>query len=377
MGKALVLAALEKAKLYVPASDEDSSPPPIPPKFRLIPFGKIPLHGHGRDYLVEGLIPRAGLTVVWGPAACGKSFWAMDVGMHVALGWTYRGRTVEPGAVVYCALEGASGFGRRQRAFKKERPAPNIGEIPFHLMAEPLDLIRDHDDLVESIRAQGVHPSLVVIDTLNRSLAGSENDDRDMTAYVRATDAIREAFGCAVMVIHHCGHGGHHPRGHSALTGAADAQVSVKKMKSGNFEVAVEKMKDGSEGERIFNRLKSVDIGRDSDGQPMTSCVVEPADEETGATGGGRSERDEQALGVLREMLDSQGKDAPESLGLAPGTTVIKTRDWRKRLDAEVLHVKNKSDAFKRLVEKLKDREEIEEKGEYVWTPASSSSRRT
>jgi hypothetical protein len=39
-----------------------------------------------------------------------------------------------------------------------------------------------------------------VLDTLNRSLAGSESDDEDMAAYVKAADAIREAFGCAVVI---------------------------------------------------------------------------------------------------------------------------------------------------------------------------------
>src|SRR3954447_22594606 len=45
-------------------------------------------------YLVEDLIPREGLTVVWGPPKSGKSFWVYDLMMHVALGWEYRGRYV-------------------------------------------------------------------------------------------------------------------------------------------------------------------------------------------------------------------------------------------------------------------------------------------
>lgn len=84
-----------------------------------------------------------------------------------------------------------------------------------------------------------------MLDTLNRSLNGSESSDEDMSAYVRATDAIRETFDCSVLVIHHCGINDSRPRGHTSLTGAADAQLSVKRDFTGNILVTAEFMKDG------------------------------------------------------------------------------------------------------------------------------------
>ena len=63
---------------------------------RLVPFNELTL-GAGRRYHVKGLIPRTGMTVVWGPPKCGKSFWLFDCLMHVALAWEYRGRRVHPG----------------------------------------------------------------------------------------------------------------------------------------------------------------------------------------------------------------------------------------------------------------------------------------
>src|SRR5271166_5616947 len=68
-------------------------------RIHLVPFEQIVL-GRQRRYLVKGLIPRVGLTVVWGPPKCGKSFWTFDLAMHVALGWEYRGRRVQQGPVV-------------------------------------------------------------------------------------------------------------------------------------------------------------------------------------------------------------------------------------------------------------------------------------
>jgi AAA domain len=57
----------------------------------LIRFNDIKL-GKERRYLVKNLLPRVGLSVVWGPPKCGKSFWTFDVVMHVAIVREYRNR---------------------------------------------------------------------------------------------------------------------------------------------------------------------------------------------------------------------------------------------------------------------------------------------
>ena len=84
----------------------------------LVPFYEIEVGTIGA-YLVKGLIPREGLIVIWGPPKCGKSFWTFDLAMHVALGWTYRGRRIVRGPVVYVACEGAHGFKARIAAFRQ------------------------------------------------------------------------------------------------------------------------------------------------------------------------------------------------------------------------------------------------------------------
>ena len=80
------------------------------PPIKLIPFDQITVGTQRRD-LVRGLIPRVGLTLIWGPPKSGKSLWVLDLAMHIALGWNYRGRRVHQGPVVYCAFEGQGGFG--------------------------------------------------------------------------------------------------------------------------------------------------------------------------------------------------------------------------------------------------------------------------
>jgi len=248
-------------------------------RFPLIPFNQL-IIGTSSSYLVKGLIPRVGIAVVWGPPKCGKSFWTFDLAMHSALGRDYRGRRVVSGTVVYCAFEGAEGFKARATAFRQQHNIDADAAIPFYLVPLRLDLVRDHRGLIASIREQigDTNPVSVTLDTLNRSLAGSESSDEDMTAYLNAADAIREAFGCAVIIVHHCGVDGTRPRGHTSVTGTADVQLAVKRDASSNILVTVECMKDGPEGDVIASRLEKVELDMDDDGDPLTSCVVVPVE---------------------------------------------------------------------------------------------------
>jgi hypothetical protein len=264
------------------APPEGEAKAKVKPRFTLIPFNQIHARKTSR-YLIKGLISDTGLVVVWGPPKCGKSFWVFDVVMHIALGWEYRGRRVNQGSVVYLALEGQVGFDDRVEAFRQQRFGDKIGDVPnFYLVKDRTDLIKDKDALIACIKTQCVtgKPAVVVIDTANRSLVGSESNDEDMSAYIRAADTIQEAFGCVVIIIHHCGVDGTRPRGHTSLTGAADVQIAVKSLKKDatkHIIATVELAKDMPEGAVIGSQLEAVAIGVDQDDDPITSCHVIPS----------------------------------------------------------------------------------------------------
>jgi AAA domain len=299
-------------------------------RFELIPFDKIMLDTTPA-YLVKGMVPRVGLCVFWGPPKCGKSFLVFDLMMHVALDWKYRGRKVRQGAVVYCALEGCAAFKNRVEAFRQARLAGDALNVPFHLMASPTSLVADHSALIAAIREQASTPAAVVIDTLNRSLAGSESDDRDMAAYVKAADAIRDAFNCAVIIVHHCGHEGTRPRGHSSLMGALDTQIAIKRDSAGNIIATVELMKDGSQGDEFASRLDVVEIGIDDDGDTITSCVIEPM-EGLAPSGDARSKLTKGAkiaLDALHEAIGECGAVPPASNHIPNGVKCATIDQWR------------------------------------------------
>lgn len=285
-------------------------------RIKLVPFDRIAL-STDRRYLVKGLIPYPGLTVIWGPPKSGKSFWTFDTVMHVALGWEYRGRRVQKGPVVYCCFEGQSGIRSRLEAFRQRFLSEETEGVPFFLQPATLDLVKDHAELIAAIRTTLTEPPVaVVLDTLNRSLAGSESSDTDMSAYVRAADAIREAFDCSVLIVHHCGINDSRPRGHTSLTGAADAQIAIKRDAAKNIFATVELMKDAEGGDVIISRLDQVEVGLDEDGEAITSCVV--VETEAAPIAEGRepklSQNQQTYLSIVRAANSVRGPISTEEL---------------------------------------------------------------
>jgi hypothetical protein len=258
-------------------------------RFEIIPFEDIKLDLTPR-YLIRDVLPRSGLAVIWGPPKEGKTFWAFDLCMHVALGRDYRGKRAKRGIVVYGCFEGINGFKARKAAFERERMAGHAGGVPFFLQPIAPDLIKEHPALIQAMRdALGDDtPAIVVLDTLARSLIGSESDGKDMAAYIAAADAIRLAFDCCVIIVHHCGHDASRLRGHSSLIGALDAEISVTK--AGEVITSkVELMKDGRAGTEFYSTLQEVNLGKDTDGEDITSCVISEAERPAEGEGAGKA----------------------------------------------------------------------------------------
>jgi hypothetical protein len=349
---------------------QQTYPQNAPRQLRFTQFSKIQLSTKSR-YLVKGIIPNVGLVVVWGEPKCGKSFQVFDMVAHIAAGWQYRSRRVKQCPVAYFALEGQEGFVARVEAFRR---AHNVTDIPFYLSADRIVLPQDGAAVVGSIRRQfpDVRPGVVVLDTLNRSIAGSENDPADMGQYVRAADLIREAFNCVVIVIHHCGVEGSRPRGHTSLTGAADAQLAVKRDDAGNVVLTVEFMKDGPQGEEIISRLEPATVGTDDDGEAITSCVVRPADvSNSKAKAKGAKGPAAIALRILQDSIADEGEMPHSNTHIPPNTRTISEKTWRANCYAGMSQDDSsqtaRQKAFVRASNKLQEMKLIGKYGENVW----------
>jgi hypothetical protein len=333
-------------------------------RFQLIAFKEVRVKKTGQ-YFVKKLLPRNGMVVVWGPPKCGKSFWITDLLLHVSFGWEYRGLRVKQGTIVYCVLEGAHGYSKRIEAFRMRRlNEADDADPPFHLMETPLDLIRDHKALINDVREQlgGAKPNIICIDTLNRSLVGSENSDEDMTAYIRASDVLRAAFDCLVVIIHHCPHDAQRPRGHSSLIGALDVQIAVKRDPANNVVAELELAKDGEPGLVITSRLEQVEIGVDEDGEIILSCVVEEVgtpttEKKKGAKPPKLSDQTMIALKALHKAVAEMGQSAPGSNTIPPKATVVTTEQWETYVQrsglSDAKDEKDRHKAFRRAHDSL------------------------
>jgi hypothetical protein len=348
-------------------------------RFNLVRFKDVQL-STSAPYLVKGLVPRDGLVVIWGPPKCGKSFWTFDLFMHVAFGWDYRGRRTLKGAVVYVALEGERGWGARVTAFKKKHDDVD-GDPAFFLVTSRLNLVTEYDQLIRDIRLQvgEASPVAIIVDTLNRSIQGSESSDEDMGAYIKATDAVREAFNCVVAVVHHCGVDDKRPRGHTSLTGAADAQIAVRRDASGLITATVEWMKDGADGDALCSRLEALEVGHDEEGEPITSCIVIPDESMSPAKGGTRVTQKE--AGWLRDLSDLFAEPERDGLKVVkPEPDMVpvlcatreRVREWLKRrgrigvASDGPLSATDRS-RLQRTLDALKDKGKIGISGEWIW----------
>lgn len=319
------------------------------------------------QFLVEGLIPANDITVVWGEPKSAKTFIVLDICFHVATGKPYRGRAVEQGPVAYCALEGGSAFPNRIEAARQAGLVP-VDKADFWLSTDRFTFLRawGASDLIHSIKATFPKPpKLVVIDTLNRSLSGSENTDVDMTEYTKCIEEISAEFGACVIVIHHCGVSKNKPRGHTSLTGTCAAQLKVARVNRSSDPdqpamvcLSVEFMKDGQEGQQLFSWLQTISLGKDKKGQEVTSCYISEAPAPVGErrVGGGLGQVDK-ALSILQKLVEESEEGR------------VTLSEWRNKCrSAKIGKTKEAmKKAFYRAVERLQAENVITIRDEWVY----------
>jgi hypothetical protein len=91
-----------------------------------------------------------------------------------------------------------------------------------------------------------------------------------------------------VIVIHHPGKDADKgARGSNSLVAAVDTSIALRvpscpgaqaKPSTALREATIIKQRDGETADQFYFKLPVVEIGRDEDGDPVTTCVVEPAD---------------------------------------------------------------------------------------------------
>jgi hypothetical protein len=283
------------------AEAEGSYVEPPTSKFGAVRWCDLDTPGPEHEWLIKGVLTRGERSLCAGPSMSGKSFAITDMALSVARGVPYLGRKVRRGLVVYQAGEGGRGLKKRLRAYRQHHEVQPDEDLPFVLLTSPVDLYANDADtsaLIKEIdgwaavykQSHGLDLELVVIDTLSAATPGAnENASEDMSKVLARCARLAAKLRCHVMLVHHLNAAGSKPRGHSSLFANIENAIEIvptEKTVSGGYRAdgseihrkvrsaRITKQKDGEDGLAWEFTLKQVVLGKDLDGDPITSCVI-------------------------------------------------------------------------------------------------------
>ena len=244
-------------------------------KYRLVSAGALSRRPPG-SWLIKQVIPKADVVVLFGASGSGKSFVAMDMAAAIARGVPWRDCRTVRGRVAIIAAEGGGGVGKRLKAYAQHHRL-DIDQLDIGVLTAAPNFLQKEEisEVVAMVRDVG-GADLIIADTFAQVTPGAnENAGEDMGLALANAKALGEATGALVMLIHHSGKDTTKgARGWSGIKAAADAQIEVIKHETGGREIRIDKMKDGDDGLQWGFKLEIVTVGRDADGDDITSCVA-------------------------------------------------------------------------------------------------------
>ncbi len=298
------------------------------------------------EWLIEPLLTGDSQAILFGaPGEC-KSFVALSFALSVATGRDWLGHKVKQGPVVYIAAEGGRGIWKRVRAWQKEHRVDSVESMFFLLEAPQLHVSKDLPKLLNTTASLPQNPVLIVLDTLARTMVGGdENAAKDVGEWVEAARRLQQATKATVLTLHHTNKrtprsGPATERGSSALRGAADTMMAVRK-KGSTLTLSCEKQKDSEEFDALTLLAKQVVVGSGTQAREF------PRD-----SSGGRERRAREDCS-LGGGTDGAGHPQPV---LRP---TCSKREWKAAVDAE--YRKEVADkTFMNWVKELVDAERVD-----------------
>ena len=378
-GTADHLYALVDARAYRPGEE------PFKSRYGALWLDEIPAFRSSIEWVVKGVVPRRAFGAIVGEPGCGKSFLALDLAFATSVlalmnGEETRwfGKRVKPTGAIYVAAEGQGGFPKRVEILMAQHHVRE--RHPFVLLPTAVDLRNPEADigpLIAEIKAlaarMDVPLGLVVIDTLNRVLAGGdENSPEDMGAFIGHAARIQTETAATVIAVHHKNAAGTRERGHSSLRGALDFMIEVEKSDAGGKSWKITKQKDEEDGATFAFNLRSVPVGVDDDGDPITSCLVEASEVQAATKRGTGRKLPPQAVNALRVLFNTcadRGQRVPVSGLNASG---VRLQQWRDECERNrLVAVDSGDEAFRKAFQRARDTLWAEQKigveGDWVW----------
>jgi hypothetical protein len=246
-------------------------------------------------YLVKNLLPETGIGLLSGQSGTYKSFLALKLGGAVATGQPFiiNHGTKRQGATLIFLSEGAGELPMRLEALAQAEHGGSV--LPIYYCAHEvalLDPISVQDVIMTAssvndtaMRDHGLPLALIIFDTLIGSAgfakSGDENDSVIGARLMAALAQISKASSTFTLAVDHLGKAvDTGTRGSSAKEAAADVVLALLANKALSGEVtacrlAVRKSRSGPGGAEYNFTVRSVLLGDDEEGDPMSSLVVD------------------------------------------------------------------------------------------------------
>ncbi len=252
---------------------------------------------------LKGIFPQSGLAAIFGPSGSGKSFLSFDMAACISQGNEWFGIKTAPCDVTYIQLEGEAGLKNRIGAWEQSNNKPLPANFKFIIQSFQLISGSDLTEILKVLPRDGV----IFIDTLNRAApTADENSSKDMGLILESAKHLSRETNSLVTVVHHTGKDVvRGMRGHSSLFAALDGAIEVIRDATGKRTWSVAKSKDGADEKTVRFVLKTHALGRDADGDDITSCTVEPDTSTIFAAKQPSGKRQQATLAALKRELNN------------------------------------------------------------------------
>ncbi len=181
-------------------------------------------------WLVEGLLPSGGISLLAAKPKVGKSTTARCLALSVARGEPFLGRATAKGSVVYLALEEKRAeivkHFRRQGATESDAVYVHVGIAPQNALDELAAVIVD------------LQPALIIVDPLLKLVRLRDvNDYAEVSRALEPIIDLARQTGTHIMLVHHLNKGaqagGDAILGSTAIFGAVDTAVVMRRHQDG------------------------------------------------------------------------------------------------------------------------------------------------
>lgn len=206
------------------APDPDTKPPkePVDILSQLFRWDDIAEMDVSTEWLLEKLLPKGAISLVFCPGGGGKTWLLMQLAKAIATGEPFGDLQTLQAPVYFIDFENPLSVVKERR----EKIGPATGFYYWHLACPTGPRKLDEEAWTDY---KALPPGLLIFDTLRASHNGDENSSKDMALVLSRLKELREA-GFTIVVLHHTpkGNDGTY-KGSTAILDLADHVLSLER----------------------------------------------------------------------------------------------------------------------------------------------------